>query len=87
MAITMRLMVQSGLPLAGGILGTGGEISWPRPTRPGDTLTVISEVIEVAPSSSRPDRGRATVRSETRNQRDEVLQILTARLVVPRRQA
>jgi acyl dehydratase len=66
MAITMRLMVQSGLPLAGGIFGTGGEISWPRPTRPGDTLTVISEVIEVAPSLSRPDRGRATVRSETR---------------------
>src|SRR4030088_567641 len=29
-AMTMRLLVDSGLPLAGGILGAGGEISWPQ---------------------------------------------------------
>src|SRR6266481_3151989 len=28
-AITMRLNVESGLPLAGGIIGVGGEIAWP----------------------------------------------------------
>src|SRR5450755_1739101 len=33
-AITMRLMVTAGLPLAAGIIGLGGEIAWPRPTRP-----------------------------------------------------
>ena len=38
MAITMKLLVASGLPLAVGIIGIGGEVSWPRPTRPGDTL-------------------------------------------------
>src|SRR5262245_28716081 len=74
--ITMRLFVESGLPIAGGIVGAGGEITWPSPTRPGDVLRVESEVLELRPSRSRPDRGIATIRSETRNQRGEVVQIL-----------
>jgi acyl dehydratase len=81
----MKLLVESGLPLGGGIIGSGGEISWPKPTRPGDTLSVVSEIEEVSPSRSRPDRGMIRVRSETRNQRDETVQILIAKLVVPRR--
>ncbi len=84
-AITMRLQVETGLPIVGGIIGAGGEINWPQPMRPGDTLHVESEVLEVRPSRSRPDRGMVTVRSETRNQRKEVVQSLTVRLVVPRR--
>jgi len=28
----MRLLVETGLPLAGGIIGAGGEVSWPKPT-------------------------------------------------------
>jgi len=84
-AITMRLLVDGGAPIAGGIVGAGGEISWPKPTRPGDILRVESEVMDVTPSRSRPDRGMVTVRSETRNQRDETVQILIAKLVVPRR--
>ena len=56
-AITMRLNVESGPPLAGGFVGAGGELSWPAPTRPGDVLHVESEVVEVTPSRSRPDRG------------------------------
>jgi acyl dehydratase len=86
-AITMRLQVESGLPIAGGIIGIGGEMSWPRPTRPGDTLSVVSEIKEVTPSRSRPDRGVVRFRSETRNQRNEVVQILDAKLFVPRRTA
>jgi acyl dehydratase len=82
-AITMRLLVESGLPLAGGIIGAGGEITWPNPTRPGDVLQVESEIIELRPSRSRSDRGWATLRSETRNQRGEVVQVLLARLIVP----
>src|SRR5688572_9242746 len=39
-ALTMRLLVQGGLPLAGGVIGASGELSWPRPTRPGDMLRV-----------------------------------------------
>lgn len=84
-AITMKLLVTSGLPLEGGIIGSGGAIEWPRPTRPGDVLTVVSEVLELKPSKSRPDRGLATVRSETKNQRGETVQVLTMRLVVSRR--
>jgi acyl dehydratase len=84
-AITMRLLVDSGLPLAGGILGAGGEIAWPQPTRPGDALQVESEVLEITPSRSRPDRGLAVIRCLTRNQRNEVVQSLTAKLIVPRR--
>jgi acyl dehydratase len=83
-AITMRLLVESGLPLEGGIIGTGGEIAWPKPTRPGDVLSVFSEVLELAPSRSRPERGMVTVRSETHNQHGEAVQVLTMRLVVPR---
>jgi acyl dehydratase len=84
-AITMRLLVESGLPIAGGIIGSGGDVSWPKPTRPGDVLQVVSQIEEVTPSRSRPDRGTVKVRSETRNQRNEVVQVLMARLVVPRR--
>ena len=34
-AVAMRLLVTGGLPLANGIIGLGGELAWPRPTRPG----------------------------------------------------
>jgi acyl dehydratase len=83
-AMTMRLLVE-GLPLAGGVIGAGVELSWPQPTRPGDILRVESEVLEIIPSRSRPDRGVVVTRIVTRNQRDEVVQILVAKLIVPRR--
>ncbi|TCQ99058.1 MaoC family dehydratase [Neorhizobium sp. JUb45] len=84
-AITMRLISES-VPFANGIIGAGGEISWPRPTRPGDRLTVESEVTKITPSRSRPDRGIVVLRSATRNQHNEIVQSLLANLVVLRRQ-
>ncbi|HUO55469.1 MAG TPA: MaoC family dehydratase [Rhodoblastus sp.] len=84
-AVTMKLLVGGGSFIANGLIGAGGEIAWPRPTRPGDILTVESEVMDIAQSRSRPDRGMVTLRSETRNQRGEVAQVLTAKLVVMRR--
>jgi acyl dehydratase len=84
-ALSMRLLVGGGAPIAGGIIGASGEISWPKPTRPGDELHVVSEVMEIIPSRSKPDRGIVELRSETRNQREEVVQVLTARLMVPRK--
>jgi acyl dehydratase len=86
-AITMRLQVESGPPLAGGLIGASVELSWPRPTRPGDILHVESEVLAVRPSRSRPDRGFITLKSDTLNQRDEVVQSQTAKLLVWRRKA
>jgi len=86
-AITMKLLVGGGAPIAGGIIGAGGEIKWPSPTRPDDVLHVESEVIEIVPSRSRPDRGMVTMRSRTMNQAGQVVQEFTAKLVVPRRPA
>ncbi|MFP4896610.1 MaoC family dehydratase [Paraburkholderia sp. EG304] len=83
-AITMKLLVQS-LPIAGGIIGASGEIAWPRPTRPNDVLHVVSTVLEIAPSRSKPDRGIATVRSDTMNQQGELCQRVEMRLLVFKR--
>lgn len=86
-ALTMRLLVTSGLPLAGGIIGSGGELLWEKPVRPGDTLHVECEVLEIVPSRSRPDRGMVRVRCLTRNQHGETVQSFSPRLVVMRRPA
>ena len=45
-SITMRLLVGS-LPIAGGLVGAGCEINWPRATRSHDVLQVESEVISI----------------------------------------
>ena len=81
----MRLLVRSGLPIAGGIIGGGGEIGWPRPTRPGDVLTVETEILEITPSKSRPDRGMIVMRSQTLNQQGQPVQVMTMKVIVPRR--
>ena len=86
MALTMRLLVDGGAPIAGGIIGAGAdELRWPRPVRPGDELTVESEVLEIRPSRSRPQQGMMRMRSTTFNQNGEPVQTFVANLVVPRR--
>ena len=85
-AVTMRLLVESDLKPAGGIVGAGfDEFRWPRPVRPGDELRVESEVLEVRPSRSRPDQGLLKVRTTTLNQNGEPVQISIGNLMVPRR--
>jgi acyl dehydratase len=84
-AITMKLMVEGGLPLAGGIIGAGCELSWPAPTRPGDILHVEGEVVAVKPATPGRKRGMVTMRAETKNQDGTVVQIMAATLVVQRR--
>jgi acyl dehydratase len=85
-ALTMRLLVESEFKPAGGILGVGFDaLSWPRPVRPDDELHTESEVLEVRPSKSRPDRGLVRVRTTTFNQDGEAVQIYTANLLMPRR--
>ncbi len=86
-AITMNLLVTSGPPFGWGVPGAGGEITWPRPVRPGDVLHVQSEIVEIRPSRSRPDRGIVLLRNETRNQNDDIVQLFTARVIVPTRPA
>jgi acyl dehydratase len=86
-AVTMRLLVESDMRLAGGLIGAGGELTWPHPTRPGDVLTVESEVLALTPSKSKPERGFVTVRSRTLNQKGEVVQDMTTRMLVWRKPA
>ena len=87
-AMTMRLLVESELKPAGGIIGAGfEELRWPRPVRPGDELHVESEVLEVRPSKSRPDQGVIKVRTTTLNQSNEPVQVFVGNLIVLRRPA
>jgi acyl dehydratase len=87
-AMTMRLLVDSEIRPAGGIVGAGfDEFRWPRPVRAGDELRLESEVLEVRPSKSRPEQGWIKVRTTTLNQNADAVQILIANLVVPCRPA
>lgn len=86
-AASMRLMVNGELKIAGGLIGLGGEIAWPRPTRAGDTLRVNSEIVEIAPSRSKPNQGVVKVRNTTLNQNGEEVQVFTAKLLVFKRPA
>ncbi|SEO83479.1 Acyl dehydratase [Methylobacterium sp. ap11] len=87
-ALTMRLLVDSEMRIAGGIVGAGmDEVRWPKPLRPGDTIRLESEVLEVRPSRSRPSQGLAKVRTTTLNQHGEAVQVLVANLLVVRRPA
>jgi len=84
-AVAMRLLVAGGLPFVGGIIGLGGEIAWPKPTRPGDILRIESEILEITPSRSKPHQGVVTVRGTMFNQSHEPVYLLTAKILVPRR--
>ena len=85
-ALTMRLIVDSELKIAGGSIGAGAEeLRWPRPVRPGDTLHAVSEVLDVRPSKSRPDQGIIKMRTQTFNQDDQLVMNFVANMLVPRR--
>src|SRR5215813_2413277 len=82
-AVTMRLLVESDLTPAGGLIGAGfDECRWPWPVRPGDELRVESEVLEVRPSQSRLGQGLIKVRTTTLNQHGEAVQVLIGTLGV-----
>lgn len=86
-AITMRLMVAGGVPFAAGIVGLGGEIAWPRPTRSGDVLRVESEIVEILPSRSKPNQALVKIRSTTLNQNGEPVQVFTGKILAFKRPA
>jgi acyl dehydratase len=87
-ALTMRLLVESEINPAGGIVAAGvDELRWPLPVRPGDELRVESEVLEVRPSQSRRNRGIIRVRTTTLNQNGKAVQVFVANLIMLRRDA
>jgi acyl dehydratase len=82
----MRLLVDSDIKPAGGIVGAGfDEFRWPRPVRPGDELRLESKVLETRPSQSRAYQGLIKMRTTTLNQINEPVQIMIVNLVVLRR--
>lgn len=84
-AVTMQLLVKT-LPLSHGIIGSGvDELRWPRPVKPGDTLRVHCEVIDVTPSKLEPSRGTVRMRMTTLNQHDQPVQTMIANLLAFRR--
>ena len=86
-SLSMRLVTES-IPLVDGVIGGGmEELAWPQPTRPGDILQVDSEIIEIIPSQSKPNRAMVRVLCHTRNQRGEVLQRFRPKMVVFKRPA
>ena len=84
-SLSMRLLVEGELTIAGGLIGLGNEMTWPRPTYPGDTLRVETEVLAIRLSESKPDRGIVTARNVTLNQHGEPVQIMVVKMLVPRR--
>ena len=88
MALTMRMLVDGELWSLRGLVGLGAdELRWPKPVFPGDVLRVEWEVLEVRPSSTKPDRGIARLGVTTRNQRGEVVLSLITAVLLPRRLA
>jgi len=87
-AVSMRLMVESLFGPEGGMIGQGVEgVRWPRPMLPGDTLRVEMTVTEINPQPSRSGRGKIKLHCRTLNQHGELVQEMTARVLVPRRAA
>jgi acyl dehydratase len=86
-AITMRLFVQT-LNFAEGAIGLGvDELRWPNAVRPGDRLQVETEIVDLRVSRSKPSHGVVRLRYVTTNQRDEIVQTMTASALVLRRSA
>ena len=76
-AFTLGLMV--GISVGDTTLGTAvanlgwDEVRFPHPLFHGDTVHVVSEVIELRESKSRPDQGIVTFLHKAYNQRDELV--------------
>jgi acyl dehydratase len=83
-AMTMRMLVDNHFTDSAGMGAKGvRELRWRRPVRPGDTLSVRSEVLETEAES--PERGVVVSRTETLNQDGEVVQTMVSEVMYARR--
>ena len=85
-SITMRLLVNSNLRPDGGIVGAGIDLlRWPNPVIPDDELTLDIEIMEIIPSTSKPNQGIVKTKVLTKNQNNLTVMSYVATMVVKRR--
>ena len=85
LSLTFRLLRDTGIITGTGLGGSGmDEVRWLQPVRPGDTIRVRVEVVEVKPSR-RGDRGTVRLAYATRNQRGETVMTCTMNHIVATR--
>ena len=85
-AVAFRLILMTGV-ITDSNLGSPGidELRWLLPVRPGDTLRAIGEVLEIIPSTSKPDRGIIRFRYSALNQRNEEVMTMIGNQLIARR--
>lgn len=87
-SLTMRLMVTGEFGFGSGVVGLGVDtLQWPKPVRPGDTLTATVEVVAARGSASKPTHGVVKLRTVTMNQHAEPVQVMVSNVLVQRREA
>jgi acyl dehydratase len=85
-AMFIRMVVEHMTPVhaTSGAMGFD-DLKWIRPVRPGDVLSVESEIREKIESRSRPDRGTVKIESRIVTQRGEVVMSLVSLVIYLRR--
>ena len=85
-ALTFGLFTDTGVFHACGMGSPGvDKLRWLKPVRPGDTIRVVADIVEVSPAKSASGRDAIRIKYETFNQHDEVVMSLTSLHFVKRR--
>ncbi len=85
-ALAFRLFYDLGLIAKSNVIGLGvDDARWPAPVRPDDALRNIVEVVEIKPSSSKPDRGVLKLAHKVVNQNDVVVMTFTTLKILKRK--
>jgi acyl dehydratase len=86
-ALSMRLMLSAVPEIEGGMVGRSIEkLQWPRPVRPGDSLSITIEILEMRVSASNPARGITRIKAVTHNQNNDPVQEMETVIFMPRRE-
>lgn len=86
-AMSMSMLVAEMAVEPQASMGAAGvdDLRWLRPVHPGDVLRCETEVLEVRPSQSKPDRGSIRSQMTVFNQQDEPVLRFTAIVLMRRR--
>jgi acyl dehydratase len=86
-AMTMAVIARHVVDQEQAGLGSPGidELRWKKPVYPGDTLHVRGQVLEKAPSRSRPEMGSFRTETTVTNQDDQVVMTFTSIVLIRRR--